>query len=387
MIDLSSINSNLLKSFIDNDFSGHDPFDSLNSKIFNLTPLKYSKIAKLIFTQLGKRSPINLRNLLLVPKSRNAKGVALIILGLIENFKISNDDYYLDQAKTLVDWLILNKCEKKIWSHNCWGYNFEWQARAFNVPKGSPNIVTTYFVSLAILKFSEIINNTELQNQALDSSFFMTKYLLNHNENEMTFNYVPNSKTFVHNANLFGAHWCLVAGKIMKNDKMTLISKKATKYTIKSQKKDGSWVYGNKKHHKWIDGFHTGYNLELLNKINKVLNDDEINSSIKSGYDYYMKNFILDDGTVKYYNNSLYPLDSHSYSQAILTILEIDKSNKVILEKIVNSFISRMYLFNKKRFIYQKTKYFKNSINYIRWTQAWAYFSINKYINFINETN
>ena len=113
MIDLSSINSNLLKSFIDNDFSGHDPFDSLNSKIFNLTPLKYSKIAKLIFTQLGKRSPINLRNLLLVPKSRNAKGVALIILGLIENFKISNDDYYLDQAKTLVDWLILNKCEKK----------------------------------------------------------------------------------------------------------------------------------------------------------------------------------------------------------------------------------------------------------------------------------
>ena len=217
MIDLSSINSNLLKSFIDNDFSGHDPFDSLNSKIFNLTPLKYSKIAKLIFTQLGKRSPINLRNLLLVPKSRNAKGVALIILGLIENFKISNDDYYLDQAKTLVDWLILNKCEKKIWSHNCWGYNFEWQARAFNVPKGSPNIVTTYFVSLAILKFSEITNNTELQNQALDSSFFMTKYLLNHNENEMTFNYVPNSKTFVHNANLFGAHWCLVAGKIMKN--------------------------------------------------------------------------------------------------------------------------------------------------------------------------
>ena len=118
-----------------------------------------------------------------------------------------------------------------------------------------------------------------------------------------------------------------------------------------------------------------------------MLNNDEINSSIKSGYDYYMKNFILDDGTVKYYNNSLYPLDSHSYSQAILTILEIDKSNKVILEKIVNSFISRMYLFNKKRFIYQKTKYFKNSINYIRWTQAWAYFSINKYINFINETN
>ena len=115
---------------------------------------------------------------MLIPKSRNAKGIALVILGLIEDFKRTKEDYYLENAKILVDWLLANTCDKIKWKYNCWGYNFEWQAKAFNVPLGTPNIVTTYFVSLAIYKFGLLIKDNNVQEEALNSAYLCLKILL-----------------------------------------------------------------------------------------------------------------------------------------------------------------------------------------------------------------
>ena len=50
-------------------FKGWDPYDGLNSKIFQATPLKHWDIARLVWIQCFKRSPINFRKLLLVPKA------------------------------------------------------------------------------------------------------------------------------------------------------------------------------------------------------------------------------------------------------------------------------------------------------------------------------
>jgi len=381
------INNNLLKSFFKNDFQGYDPFDSLNSKLFQSSPFKNSKFCKLAFTQLGKRSFLNFRKLLLIPKSRNAKGIALVILGLIEDFKRTKEYYYLENAKKLVNWLLLNTCDKNKWKYNCWGYNFEWQAKAFNVPLGSPNIVTTYFVSLAIYKFGVLINDSSLQEQALNSAFFMQEHLMKKVNNNYVFNYVPNYDAFVHNANLFGAYWCLLSGK--KNNYSNLVDKSlsAIDFTINDQNSDGSWVYGHQSHHKWIDSFHTGYNLELIYEINKILDKSKYREVINLGYQYYLKKFITIDGKVKYFNNSLYPLDVHSYAQAIITIKKLDPSNTDLLNKIVKSLIKEMYLDKKKRFSYQKGKFLRNNINYFRWTQAWAYYSLSFYNNQLNEKN
>ncbi len=211
-MDITKINSDLLESFKKNDFKGYDPFDSLNSKLFQSSFFKNNKFCKLVFTQLGKKSFINFRKLLLIPKSRNAKGIALVILGLVENFRRTKEDYYLDNAKILVDWLLANTCDKNKWKYNCWGYNFEWQAKAFNVPLGTPNIVTTYFVSLAIYKFGLLIKDNNLQDEALNSAYFMSENLIRKVKDYYVFNYVPNYDAFVHNANLFGAYWCLLCG-------------------------------------------------------------------------------------------------------------------------------------------------------------------------------
>src|SRR5205823_1920714 len=68
-------------------FAGYDPYDALNSRFFQATPLKNSRAARLAWTQLHKRSPINLRSQLRIPRERNAKGVALFAPAALANYR------------------------------------------------------------------------------------------------------------------------------------------------------------------------------------------------------------------------------------------------------------------------------------------------------------
>src|SRR5262245_66612236 len=67
-----------------NDWAGYDPYDALNSRIFQALPFLNFKLARLALTQANKRSPINFRPLLLVPKSHNPKGLALFLVSLLK---------------------------------------------------------------------------------------------------------------------------------------------------------------------------------------------------------------------------------------------------------------------------------------------------------------
>src|ERR1044071_2820442 len=74
------------------DFAGHDPFDALNSRLFQATPLAQSRNARLIWTQLVKRSPSDFRSLVGVPTERNAKGMALFALAALADYRRQKTD-------------------------------------------------------------------------------------------------------------------------------------------------------------------------------------------------------------------------------------------------------------------------------------------------------
>ena len=69
-------------------FKGWDPYDGLNSKLFQALPfLKRSAICRLVVIQGFKRCPINLRRIALVPKEYNAKGIGLFLSGYCNLYK------------------------------------------------------------------------------------------------------------------------------------------------------------------------------------------------------------------------------------------------------------------------------------------------------------
>src|SRR5690606_27798431 len=124
---------NSLKSYCEaENFAGWDPYDGLNSKLFQATPLKHWDIARLVVIQGFKRSPINLRKLLMVPKQHNAKGIGLFLNGYCNLYRlaIKGDNRFgtaeeiLIRINELADLLL--EMQNKDYSGACWGYNFDW---------------------------------------------------------------------------------------------------------------------------------------------------------------------------------------------------------------------------------------------------------------------
>lgn len=370
-------------------FSGYDPFDGLNSRVFDLMPGLKKGLFGLGWIQFFKRSPINFRRLAGVPKRRNPKGIGLFILGMLEDYKRTKQTKYLDLSVELGDWLLTQQCDQQLWKHSCWGYHFDWKARAFYVPKGKPNVITTVYVAQALMELSRVLNeegrsgSEKFKLPAIDAANFIVESLYTESEQRCFFAYIPGETAFVHNASLWAAAWVATIADETDNEMYKRLSLKVARQSAQEQNSDGSWVYGARHHHQFIDGFHTGYNLEALDIVRRSLSTDEFDDVIDKGLDYYRSHFFEQDGLAKYYNDNPYPLDPHSVAQSIITFSKLSnsKSDAELIGKVIQWSVDHLYLPNKKQFVYQINKKNTNKINYMRWTQAWMYYSFSYYLN------
>lgn len=381
------LNHSILSAVRAEKYAGYDPFDSLNSRLLRATPLYRSGFVRLVWLQLGKRSPLNLRPLLCVPKKRNPKGVGLFISGLLQDYRRTGEEGYLEEACQLADWLLAQRSDVQQWQHSCWGYHFDWQARAFYVPAGKPNIITTVYVARALFELGQLAGRQEYVDVALDAARFISNHLYTEADGRHFYAYIPGEKAFVHNASLWGAAWCAFAGQQLGDAALVEQALRVARQSVSEQSADGSWVYGARHHHQFIDGFHTGYNLEALCMIRDAVATQEFDVCIDKGYRYYVDTFFAADATAKYYNNSVYPIDMHSFAQAVFTLLKVGgkAADAVLCERVLQRAIELMYLPKKQQFIYQKNRWFSNRINYTRWTQAWAYYALAFYNNSVQQ--
>jgi len=80
--------------------------DGLNSRLFQASPFKNSRTARLLWTQLCKRSPINFRQLVRIPQERNAKGTSLFTLAALANYRSCGSKETEIDARELLDSLM-----------------------------------------------------------------------------------------------------------------------------------------------------------------------------------------------------------------------------------------------------------------------------------------
>ena len=73
-----------LKYCRENDWAGYDPYDALNSGLFKSLPILDHRIPRLVMTQVLKRSPINFRALIMMPKTQNPKALALFLTSFLK---------------------------------------------------------------------------------------------------------------------------------------------------------------------------------------------------------------------------------------------------------------------------------------------------------------
>lgn len=377
-----------LKKYVEQkNFAGWDPYDGLNSRVFQSTPLRHSRLARLAWIQLFKRNPINFRRLTLVDEGHNSKGLALFLSGYIILQRHKPDESNLQKINYLIDRII--EIQNRNYSGSCWGYNFNWQARAFFQPKDTPTIVATSYVANSLLDAYDFLKDERLLKIARSSCDFLLKDLNRtpgENEN-FCFSYSPLDHTQIYNASLLGSKLLLRVYSHTHEQSLREVALQSARYCCAGQKEDGSWSYGTLPFHYWVDNFHTGFNLECLHDIIKYSGDTTLSPFLGRGLDYYLKNFFTDKGESKFYNNSLYPIDIHAPAQLMIVTnrLGIVESNKDLIKKVIDWTIANMQ--DKEGYFYYQVKSGMSSkIPYMRWGQAWMFYSLSIYLSvFENE--
>lgn len=362
------------------EYKGWDPYDGLNSWVIQKTPFGKSSFLRLAWIQLFKRNPVNFRTIFGIKKDYNPKGLGLFLTGYCNLYKIEPKEEYLEKIIFFSSKIL--ELKSTGYSGACWGYNFDWQARAFFQPKYTPTVVATSFIAEALLKAYEITKKEDLLETAISSSEFVLKDLNRtfDSEKDFTFSYSPLDNTQVYNAGLLGAKLLSLVYKYTKNEILLQTAQKVVSYVCKRQSKNGSWSYGTLPFHQWVDNFHTGYNLECIYIYQEISGDESFQYYIDKGLDYYLNAFFTKEGVSKYYNNKVYPIDIHAPAQLVVTLSKLNKlgDSKELVDKVLNWTIKNMQS-SKGYFYYQKKRLGASKIPYIRWAQAWMFYAFSYY--------
>jgi len=361
-------------------FAGHDPFDALNSRLFQATPLRHSRLARLAWTQLGKRAPINLRPFLLVPHEQNAKGLALFALAALARFRTTRTQEDEQTARALLSDLLAHALDG--YHGAAWGYNFDWQGRAFYAPRGTPTIVPTAFAARALIAASDAFKDEAYLHVARSTCDFIRRDLHRSEESadEVCFSYTPLDETRVFNASLLAAETLASVGARTKETKLVELALHATRYVVRRQRADGSWAYGAAEFQTWADNFHTAFILTSLARIMRVSPDQraEFAPALRRGYEFWRANFFLPDGWPKYFPNQNYPADAHAVGASLVALVELqayDAGALALAERVARWSISELRD-ARGFFYYQRRRFFTVRTPYMRWAQAWMLYGL-----------
>jgi rhamnogalacturonyl hydrolase YesR len=158
-----------------------------------------------------------------------------------------------------------------------------------------------------------------------------------------------------------------------RNDEYLEVARKALQYTAQHQQPNGAWWYGEKENMHWVDNFHTGYVLDCFKYYLKATGDSRFDPQMQLGYEYWKSTFFLEDGTPRYYDHKLLPIDIQCCSQAIDTLVffnDKDPDNLELEIKIAKWTIKHMQDPDGHFYYRRYSSWLTNRTPTLHWGQA-----------------
>ena len=272
-----------------------------------------------------------------------------------------------------IERLLAMRSDPALYGEGAWGYPFPWQAKAFYVPLGVPNVIATAYAIRAISECAEWVGGN-VDRIISDSAGFVAGALARQANGAARYiGYVPESGAMVHNASLWGAYILALAASRGGSAAWHQLANAAIDYTARAQTAQGAWAYGEADHHRWTDGFHTGYVIEALQLCRPLLKRDDLAEPIARGLNYYRSAFLRDDGVVPYYSDGKGPLDANNFAQMTITLHAVQQSPdwRDLADKVLAAAIRELWCPELDAFAYQRSGGRLNRTIYPRWTQIW----------------
>jgi hypothetical protein len=341
-------------------FAGYEPFDLLNSP-WLAGRWARNPLAAVMITQFGKRfAGVQTRQALRVPPSRNPKALGLCLVAYCDLARAGYD------VAAQIAWLKgeLVRLRSTHEADYCWGYDWDYiSLRGSRLRAFAPNAIATYFCGAAMLRLYDLLRNPE--DLAIAQSvgrFFATR--LNRSfasTAELCFSYTPDDRTVIYNSSaLVGSFLARIGGP-----ENLALARKAMAFLVRAQLPNGGWYYGALRRQRWIDSFHTSYNVCALLDYQAASGDPEFEEAMHRGDRYYRNTFFTAEGVPRYFHNQTYPIDIHACSQAILHFSAFGGTTKPF------EWTMKHMAAPDGSFYYQRHRWWTNRTPYMRWGQAW----------------
>ncbi len=349
-------------------YRAYEPFDGLSSWF---RPLTFGSVfGDRLLLQLVRQCPVNLRPLMGVTPKDSTKGRGYMAWGYLHRHRATGDRAYLARAEDCLDWLDAHKCPR--FATHSWSNHFDFASRGGRYTKDDPIIVWTALIGQAYLDAYELTRNERWLKIADSVCGWIMALPRERTERGDCISYLAHVQSSIHNSNMLGAAMLARTARITGNPAYREVARSAMEYSCSRQRPDGSWWYAEPPDHRWIDNFHTGYNLDSLRCYLEHSEDPEWRDNLRRGLDFYKAHFFEADGCPKYYHNRRYPVDSQCAGQAIETLATSAATDPECLDLSVK--VARWTIANLQgrdgHFFYRIYPLMKARAPMLHWAQA-----------------
>lgn len=345
-------------------YRGWDPYDALSSPL--LRRLARSPALRRAAIQALRRSPINARPLLGIPRAEHSKALALLVSAHTRLAGIDDKRDYAERTLELASRLAGRAVETD--TGLGWGYDFDVQTRWGYYRRGQANAVVTAFAGHALLDADELTGRDEYRPLVAQAISYALSDLLVDRDGDLYFGYFTGSTIPIHNASV------VVAGLVARAGEAAELARTqpVVRYVLDRQRPDGAWPYGEGRGLGWVDGYHTAYVLQGLHRWETRTNDRDVRAALERGLDYYLERLLDSDGAPRASDRRRYPIDAHGAGTALAALADladydprcIGASNRVLDWTLSN--LRRA----DGRFAFRRGRMLVNRVPYIRWSDG-----------------
>lgn len=351
-------------------WSGSDPYDALNARRFPRA-LTSSARARQALIQVVKRSPLDLRPALRVPREPDAATFAFLASAYARGGFLESPELEIKRLRESL--ATLESLRVPDADEPCWGYHFPVQTRIFFYPRGAPNTIATAFAGLAFLDAYERVDDDRLLDFAAGTAAFFRRRVPQTAADEGAyFGYLAGDRTPIHNANMLV---CILLARVHAHtgeEALLTAAEEGVRYTVAHQRPDGSWPYAERRGWDWVDGYHTGYVLDALSGCVALGVSTASHAALERGFAFYRNRLFLSDGTPRFTAASTYPVDAACVAQGIQTptVVSTHLHDARDLAWRVFDFARRRMRRSDGAFMYQRGRFLPIATPHMRWTQA-----------------
>ena len=379
------------------DYTGWDYGDGMSSRVRRALPVD-NKWVNVAFQEVVKRSPLNVRPLLLVEQRRNVMGAALFTMANITAGRLvdagrradatrpddvvdRDDVHYRREAQNLADWLV----EQDVAGYDgyCVGYPHPIQHLDGRGEPGQPDVVNTSFAVKALLRASAL--DSRYAEAVADAGKFPATHL----------NYEPvedgRGAVVDYHDKHEQEYYTINAGALCARLYLDLYDhfgeadhrRRATElldHVADLQTDRGGWLYRDppEASHLSMDTHHNGFVVECFQRFHEVTGEARYEETLDDALRFFRRELFEADGAPNFDEESAYPRDIHASVQGVLVFTyagDLPFARR-ILQWAFDEFGA-----GDGRFYYRKERFFTKRQTLMRWCQAWMAFAMAEYLD------